>query len=143
VAALAGTTTYENLRAAFAIAAQASHRYSWFARQAEREGQGEVAELLRSLAEVEAEHAMGHLDDLAGTSDPRTQLEVGSTPDDLRTAIEGATYEATELLPGWSETARDEGFDEVADRFDVIERARRSHASRLTAALEAVAPPPG
>jgi rubrerythrin len=140
VADLAGTKTYDNLRAAFAAAAQASHRYTWFARQAEREGHRDVADLFRSLADTEREQAMAHLDGLGGTNDPMSGLSVGSTDDDLRSAVEGAVRLATEDLPGWAETARDEGFDDVADRLEELGRAERSHASRLTAALEVVRP---
>jgi rubrerythrin len=61
---------------------------------------------------------------------------VGQTSDNLKSAIEGETYEYTEMYPGFSRTARDEGFTEVADWFETLARAEKSHAGRFTKGLE-------
>jgi rubrerythrin len=63
---------------------------------------------------------------------------VGPTPDNLKSAIEGETYEYTEMYPGFARTARDEGFDECAEWFETLARAEKSHAGRFTQGLEQV-----
>ena len=70
--------------------------------------------------------------------DPVTGEPVGSTAQNLRSAIVGETYEYTEMYPGFARTARDEGFDEVAEWFETLARAEKSHASRFTQGLESV-----
>ena len=72
-----------------------------------------MAALFRSVAEGETGHAFGHFDFLAEVGDPVTGVPVGATTDNLNSAIEGETYEYTEMYPGFAKTARDEGFDEV------------------------------
>ena len=65
------------------------------------------------MAEGETGHAFGHFDFLSEVGDPVTGVPVGATTDNLKSAIEGETYEYTEMYPGFARTARDEGFDEV------------------------------
>mgnify|MGYP003297980228 CR=1 FL=1 len=113
-------------------------RYLWFAQKADVEGYPDVAALFRSVAEGETGHAFGHFDFLAEVGDPVTGEAVGPTEDNLRSAIAGETYEYTEMYPGFSKTARDEGFDEIADWFETLAKAERSHANRYQKALDAL-----
>ena len=139
MAELNGTKTQDNLKEAFAGESQANRRYLWFAQKADVEGYPDVAALFRSVAEGETGHAFGHFDFLAPAGDPVTGEAVGSTEDNLKSAIEGETYEYTEMYPGFAKTARDEGFDQVAEWFETLARAEKSHAGRFTQGLESIA----
>ncbi len=133
-----GSKTESNLKEAFAGESQANRRYLYFAQKADVEGYPDVAALFRSVAEGETGHAFGHFDFLAPAGDPVTGEKVGSTEDNLRSAIAGETYEYTEMYPGFAKTARDEGFDEVAEWLETLARAEKSHAGRFTQGLENV-----
>src|SRR3954471_5897542 len=115
---LEGSKTHENLKAAFASESQANRRYLYFAQKADVEGYPDVAALFRSVAEGETGHAFGHFDFLAEVGDPVTDVPVGATAENLKSAIEGETYEYTEMYPGFAKTARDEGFDQTAEWFE-------------------------
>jgi rubrerythrin len=136
--ALKGTKTHDNLKAAFAGESQANRRYLYFANKADVEGQTEVAALFRSTAEGETGHAHGHLDYLAEVGDPATDLPIGSSSNNLKAAVAGETHEYTDMYPGMAKTARDEGFDEIADWFETLAKAERSHANRYQKALDAL-----
>src|SRR6476659_4837714 len=135
---LNGSQTHSNLKEAFAGESQANRRYLYFAQKADIEGYPDVAALFRSVAEGETGHAFGHFDFLAEVGDPVTDVRVGATEDNLRSAIVGETYEYTEMYPGFARTARDEGFDEVAEWLETLARAEKSHAGRFTQGLESV-----
>ncbi|MSO38216.1 MAG: rubrerythrin [Acidimicrobiia bacterium] len=137
--ALKGTSTEDNLKAAFAGESQANRRYLYFAQKADVEGYPDVAALFRSVAEGETGHAFGHFDFLAETGDPATGCPVGPTSDNLKSAVEGETYEYTEMYPGFAKTAREEGLDEVAEWLEVLARAEKSHAGRFSQALGSLA----
>ncbi len=68
--------------------------------------------------------------------DPATGLPIGATADNLKAAIAGETHEYTDMYPGMAKTARDEGFDEIADWFETLAKAERSHANRFQKALD-------
>jgi rubrerythrin len=123
------------LRAAFAAEAQANRRYLYFARVADVEGQPDVANLFRATAEGETGHALGHLEYLRAVGDPVTALPIGNTRVNLAAAIAGETYEFSEMYVGFARTARDEGFEEIAEWFETLARAERSHAARFQQAL--------
>jgi rubrerythrin len=135
MAALKGSRTEENLKAAFAGESQANRRYLYFANKADVEGQNDVAALFRSTAEGETGHAHGHLEWLEEVGDPATGLPIGSTRNNLKAAVAGETHEYTDMYPGMARTAREEGFDEIADWFETLAKAERSHANRYTKAL--------
>ena len=135
---LKGSRTHENLKAAFAGESQANRRYLYFARVADIEGHSDIAGLFRDTAEGETGHAHGHLDYLKAGGDPATDAPMGSTETNLASAIEGETYEFTEMYPSMAKTARDEGFDEIADWFETLARAEKSHAGRFQKALESL-----
>ncbi len=134
---LKGTITERNLRDAFASEAQANRRYLYFAQKADVQGFSDVAAVFRSTAEGETGHAHGHLEYLQESGDPATGLPFGDTVDNLRSAIAGETHEYADMYPGMARTARDEGFDEIADWFETLAKAERSHANRYQKALDA------
>ena len=133
---LKGTKTHDNLKAAFAGESQANRRYLYFANKADVEGQLEVAPLFRNTAEGETGHAHGHLDHLAQVGDPATDLPIGSSQQNLKAAVAGETHEYTDMYPGMAKSARQEGFEEIADWFETLAKAERSHANKFAKALE-------
>lgn len=136
MADLKGTKTQQNLRDAFARESEANRRYLYFAQKADAEGFNDVAAVFRSTAEGETGHAHGHMEFLEAVGDPATGLSVGPTADNLKAAIAGETHEYTEMYPGMAETARSEGFEEIADWFETLARAEKSHAARFKKTLE-------
>jgi len=133
---LKGTKTHENLKHAFAAESQANRRYLYFARVADIEGYPEVGGLFRDTSEAETGHAFGHMDFLRSVGDPATDIPFGSTRDNLKSAMESETYEYTQMYPGMAKAAREEGFVEVAQWFETLAKAERSHAGRFTKGLE-------
>lgn len=133
---LKGSKTEENLKEAFAGESQANRRYLYFASKADVEGYNDVSAVFRSTAEGETGHAFGHIEYLEACGDPVTGLPIGSTADNLKSAVAGETYEYTDMYPGMAKTAREEGFDEVADWFETLAKAERSHANRFQKALD-------
>ncbi len=136
--ALEGTKTHENLKEAFAGESQANRRYLYFAQKADIEGYPDVAMLFRSVAEGETGHAFGLFDFLAEVGDPVTGSAVGPTHDNLRSAIEGETYEHAQMYPGFARTARAEGLPEVAEWFETLARAEKSHVRRFAEGLSSI-----
>ncbi len=132
---LKGTKTEGNLKAAFAGESQANRRYLYFAQKADVEGYNDVAAVFRSTAEGETGHAHGHLEYLEAVGDPATGLPFGGTSLNLKSAIAGETHEYSDMDPGMAKEARSEGFDEIADWFETLAKAERSHANRFTKAL--------
>ena len=133
---LKNTKTEENLKEAFAGESQANRRYLWFAQKADVEGYAEIAALFRSVAEGETGHAHGHLEFLSRAGDPATGLPIGETAENLKASLEGETYEYTQMYPGFARTAREEGFDEIADWFETLARAEKSHAGKFEQAAK-------
>ena len=133
---LKGSKTEQNLKEAFAGEAQANRRYLYFAQKADVEGFNDVAAVFRSTAEGETGHAFGHLEFLSEVGDPATGEPIGATDVNLKSEIAGETHEYTDMYPGMARTARDEGFDEVADWFETLAKAERSHAGRFQKALD-------
>ncbi len=129
---ITGSKTHENLKSAFSGESQANRRYLYFAKIADVEGYPEVAGNFRETAEGETGHAHGHLDYLKKVGDPATGLPMGSTEDNLKAAIAGETHEYTDMYPGMAKTAREEGFLEIADWFETLAKAEKSHAGRFT-----------
>ena len=135
---LKGAKTEENLKAAFSSESQANRPYLYFAAKADVEGQNDVAAIFRSTAEGETGHAHGHLEYLEEVGDPATGLPIGASRENLKAAVEGETHEYTDMYPGMAKSARDEGFDEIADWFETLAKAERSHANRFQKALDAL-----
>ena len=138
MASLKGSKTHENLKHAFAGESQANRRYLYFARRADIEGYPDIGGLFRDTSEAETGHAFGHMDYLKEVGDPATGVPIGDTKKNLQSAIEGETYEYTEMYPGMAKTAREEGFEEIADWFETLARAEKSHAGRFTQGLNSL-----
>ncbi len=133
---IANTKSHDNLKHAFAGESQANRRYLYFARVADIEGYPDVGGLFRDTSEAETGHAFGHLDFLKEVGDPCTGVPIGTTAKNLKSAVEGETYEYTEMYPGFAKTARDEGLSELAEWFETLAKAEKSHAGRFTKGLD-------
>jgi rubrerythrin len=133
---LSGTKSHGNLKDAFAGESQANRRYLYFARVADIEGYPDVGGLFRDTSEAETGHAFGHLDFLKEVGDPVTGVPIGTTSKNLKSAVEGETYEYTEMYPGFAKTARDEGLSELAEWFETLAKAEKSHAGRFAKGLD-------
>ena len=138
MAALKGSKTHQNLKDAFAGESQANRRYLYFARQADIEGHPDVGGLFRDTAEAETGHAHGHLDFLKSAGDPATGKPIGATDQNLAAAVAGETYEYTEMYPGMAKQARSDKFDEIAEWFETLAKAEKSHAGRFQKALDSL-----
>ncbi len=136
MADLGKSKTLQNLKEAFSGESQANRRYLYFAQKADVEGYNDVAAVFRSTAEGETGHAHGHLEFMESVGDPATGLPIGATSANLKAAIAGETHEYTDMYPGMARTARDEGFAEIADWFETLAKAEKSHAGRFTRALD-------
>jgi len=121
-------STEDNLKEAFAGESQANRKYLAFARQAEKDGFANVARLFRTAAEAETIHAMGHFNAMDG---------VGSTADNLQAAIDGETYEFTEMYPPMIEQAEADGH-KAKRMFRLATKAEAVHAMLYQQALDAV-----
>jgi rubrerythrin len=134
---LKGTETEQNLKNAFASEIQAIRRYLYFAQKAEVEGHNDVVAVFRSTAEGETGHAHGHLEYLEEVGDPATSKAIGD-----RRQPQGRDrqrdHEYTDMFPGMARAARQEGFDEIADWFETLAKAGKSHTGRFQKALDAL-----
>jgi rubrerythrin len=138
MANLKDSRTHENLKRAFAAESQANRRYVYFARQADVEGYPEIAGLFRDTAEGETGHAHGHMDFLKRVGDPVTNEPIGDTRSNLASAIAGETQEFTDTYPKMAQTAREEGFTEIAEWFETLAKAERNHAARFRQGMESI-----
>jgi len=135
---LQGSKTHQNLKDAFAGESMANRRYLYFAKVADVEGYPEVAGNFRDTAEGETGHAHGHLDYLKPVGDPATGVPFGDTVANIKSAIHGETHEYTDMYPGMAKAARAEGFNEIADWFETLAKAEKSHAGRFQKMLDSV-----
>jgi rubrerythrin len=135
---LKGSQTHENLLEAFASESQANRRYMWFAQKADIEGYPEAAALFRSVAEGETGHTHELLEYIAEVGDPASGEPIGETEENFKASIASETYEYTQMYPGFAKIAREEGFDEIADWFETLARAEKSHAGRFAEGLAAL-----
>jgi len=122
------TTTTDNLKDAFSGESQANQKYRAFAKKAEKEGFANIAKLFRTTAEAERIHAEGHLKALD---------MIASTADNLQAAINGETYEYTEMYPPMLEKAQTDGH-KAKTMFKFAVDAEEVHAIIYKKALEAV-----
>lgn len=124
---LTGSKTLENLKAAFAGESQANRRYTLWSRIAELEGAAEAVEAFNTAAAEETAHALGHLGYMGG---------FGTTPSNLKAAIDGEGYECREMYPSFAEEADAEGFPDVAYFFRSVGRFEGDHRKAYEKALE-------
>jgi rubrerythrin len=130
--------TYRNLLNGFAGEAQTNIRYLYFARRADIEGYTDVSSVFRGTAEGESGHAFGHFEFLEEAGDPATGEPVGDTRLNLKSAVVGETLEYSNMYPGYARIAREEGFPEIAEWFETLARAEKSHAGRFQKALDSL-----
>jgi len=122
------------LKAAFAGESQANRRYLYFAQKADVEGLQRRRRRV-PLPRGGRDRPCARLEYLEETGDPATGKPIGPTGDNLKAAIAGETHEYTDMYPG---TARNEGFEEIADWFETLAKAEKSHAGRFQKALDAL-----
>ncbi|MBM7854847.1 rubrerythrin [Desulfohalotomaculum tongense] len=123
---LKGTKTEKNLMASFAGESQARNKYTYFASVAKKEGYQQIAAIFEETAANEKEHAKMALKFLNG---------IGSTRENLKAAAEGENYEWTEMYKEFAETARAEGFEEIAVFFENVAEIEKDHEERFKALL--------
>ncbi|MEE8410406.1 MAG: rubrerythrin family protein [Myxococcota bacterium] len=133
---LKGSKTEDNLKMAFSGESEASCRFLFFAKMAEAEGHPTAVAVFKETAAGETGHAHGHLEFLREICDPRLGIPIANTREALVASAALETYEFTEMYPGWARVARDEGYDEIAEWFETLARAERSHADRFQKGLE-------
>ena len=136
---LGGSKTEDNLKAAFAGESQANRRYLYFAQKADVEAlqrRRQRVSLDRGRRDRPCSWPFSNSSRPPAT--PATGLPIGATDLNLKAAIAGETHEYTDMYPGFARTARDEGFDEIADWFETLAKAERSHAGRFQKALDAI-----
>ncbi len=125
----AGTETEKNLAAAFAGESQARNKYTYFASKAKKEGFEQIAALFLKTADNEKEHAKMWFKELNG---------IGDTAENLAAAADGENYEWTDMYVGFAETAKKEGFPELADKFLAVAAIEKHHEERYRALLHNV-----
>ena len=136
MAELKGSRTEQNLKEAFSRESQANRRYLYFAQKADIEGFNDIAAVFRSTAEGETGHAHGHLQFLEEVGDPASGEPMGDTTVNLKAAIASETHEYSDMYPAMARAAREEGFEEIAEWFETLAKAEKSHAGRFQKALE-------
>jgi rubrerythrin len=134
MADLKGSKTEANLKAAFAGESQVRGKYTYFAAKAREEGYAQIAQFLEGAALNEQEHAKIWFKLLAG---------IGDTAANLKNASEGEHYEWTEMYAGFAKTAKEEGFEDIAKRFEQIGAIEKVHEERILKFLESVTKEPG
>ena len=118
---LKGSKTEANLLAAFAGESQARNKYTYFASKAKKEGYVQIANLFEETANNEKEHAKIWFKLLDG---------IGSTAENLKAAAEGENYEWTDMYATFAKEARAEGFDHIADLFEMVGEIEKVHEQR-------------
>lgn len=136
---LKGTQTEKNILTAFAGESQARNRYTYFASKARNEGYRQIAEIFEETADQEKEHAKRLFKLLEGGEAVVTASfpagVIGTTVENLDEAAGGENYEWTEMYPGFAETARAEGFGDIAVIFEAIAVAEKQHEKRYRALI--------
>jgi len=135
-ASLPSLLTIDAMTSLARLLAQANRRYTYFAQKADVEGQPDIAAVFRSTADGETGHALKHLEFLSEVGDPATGEPIGTTEQNLKSAIAGETHEYTDMYPSMARTAEEEGFEEIAAWFSTLALAEKSHAGRFQKALK-------
>ncbi|MDR2901126.1 MAG: rubrerythrin family protein [Treponema sp.] len=131
---LKGTQTEKNILTAFIGESQARNKYTYFASVAKKEGYAQISAIFTETADQEKEHAKRLFKFLEG-GEVMIQAAfpagvISTTSENLKEAMEGETYEWTEMYPSFAKTARDEGFEAIATVFESIAIAEKQHARR-------------
>ena len=129
MASIKGTKTEANLLAAFAGESQARNKYTYYASQAKKDGYEQISSIFIETADNEKEHAKIWFKLLHGGKVP-------GTIDNLKDAASGENYEWTEMYAEFAKTAREEGFNEIADLFEGVGKIEKEHEERYLALLK-------
>ena len=121
--------TLDNVQAAFAGESQANRRYLFFADKADKEGHKQIARLFRAAADAETIHARNHLEVMNG---------IGTTADNLKTAVAGEHYEFTQMYPGFIEQAKSEKSEKAETSFTLANKVEKIHHNLYQNALKAL-----
>lgn len=137
-----GTKTEQNLLKAFAGESQARNRYTYFAKQAKKDGYESISAIFLETAENELEHAKLFFKYLEGGMVEITAMYpagvIGTTLENLKAAAEGENEEWSVLYPGFAEVAEEEGFPEVAKTFRMVSKVEVEHEKRYNRLVEKV-----
>lgn len=124
---LMGTKTDQNLRNAFSGESEAAMKYSFYSYIARKEGYEQIADIFQETADNEHEHAEIWFKELDG---------LGGTRDNLYAAAAGERYEWSDMYAGFAVTAREEGFTDLALKFEQIAQIEREHETRYNKLIE-------
>lgn len=128
---LKGTKTEKNLMEAFAGESQARNKYTYFASKAKKEGYVQIANIFEETANNEKEHAKMWFKYLNGGDVPETAAN-------LQAAAEGENDEWTDMYPRMAKEAREEGFTEIARKFEMVAEIEKHHEERYRKLLKNV-----
>lgn len=126
-----GTKTEENLKKALAGESEARTKYDFFASKAKKDGYQQIAAIFEETAANEKEHAKMWYKELHGG-------EVEDTETNLQAAADGENYEYTDMYVEFAKTAREEGFEELAQKFDMVAAIEKTHEERYLKLLKNV-----
>ena len=126
-----GTKTEKNLETAFAGESQARNKYTYFASKAKKDGYEQIAAIFLETADNEKEHAKMWYKELHGGA-------VEDTATNLEAAADGENYEWTDMYAEFAKTAREEGFEELAEKFEGVAEIEKHHEERYRKLLENV-----
>lgn len=126
---LKGSKTEKNLMTAFAGESQARNKYTYFASKAKKDGYEQIAAIFEETANNEKEHAKMWFKELNGGAVP-------ATPENLKAAAEGENYEWTDMYAEFAKTAREEGFEEIAKKFEGVAAIEKAHEERYRKLLK-------
>lgn len=126
-----GTKTEENLKKALAGESEARNKYDFYASKAKKDGYEQIAAIFAETASNEKEHAKMWYKELHGGA-------VEDTETNLQAAADGENYEWTDMYKGFAETAREEGFLELAEKFEQVAAIEKTHEERYLKLLKNV-----
>ena len=126
---LKGSKTEANLQAAFAGESQARNKYTYFASKAKKEGFEQIAAIYLETADKEQEHAKMWYKFLNGG-------EINSTAENLKDAAAGENYEWTSMYAEFAKTAHEEGFEDIAKKFEGVAKVEKEHEERYKKLLD-------
>ncbi|GBR74378.1 rubrerythrin [Candidatus Termititenax aidoneus] len=139
---LKGSKTEKNLLTAMAGESQARNRYTWFSSVAKKEGYEQIGALFMETAENEKEHAKKFFKYLEGGAVEITAAfpagRIGNTAENLEAAASGEKEEWSEMYPAFAQTAKAEGFAEIAETFEKIALVEKEHETRYRKLLDNV-----
>lgn len=126
-----GTKTEENLKKALAGESEARNKYTFFASKAKKDGYEQIAAIFLETADNEKEHAKMWYKELHGGA-------VEDTATNLEAAAAGENYEWTDMYKDFAKTAREEGFEELAKKFEGVAEIEKHHEERYRKLLKNV-----